>query len=171
MKLSKNSWHYKFYALSFNCYSKSFDTINFCDYFWKLVLAFVLLPFTWISYLIERIDRFQIYKKEIRYSTMPLGVKFLISSAIYILIIFTYLMFSQIYKDGGTPAIIIFLVSIVLFAGLIKLIDYYWDSIIQNIEGLSVSKPINEIKNIAIIVKTGVSSFKNKNCPRVTWED
>lgn len=48
IQFSKNSWHYQFYLFAYgsrdvNGWRRPFPT-NLCPYFWKLVLAFLLMP-------------------------------------------------------------------------------------------------------------------------------
>lgn len=55
MEINKNSWHSKFYYVSYRELPQSL-----CEYFWKLVLALTLLPLTWAGYAIKS-SREQIY--------------------------------------------------------------------------------------------------------------
>jgi hypothetical protein len=48
VNFNKNSWHARFYSYA---YGERYLPQNLCPYFWKVVAAIVVLPFTWIGYL------------------------------------------------------------------------------------------------------------------------
>ena len=55
MRLSTKSWHYWLYERNYEV-----DPTNLCPYFWKVILALVVLPITFWTYVLNRRSGFYI---------------------------------------------------------------------------------------------------------------
>lgn len=53
--VNHDSWHYKFNQWT---YGKSYFPTNLCPYFWKTILAFVIIPFVLIGKAIYKLPEF-----------------------------------------------------------------------------------------------------------------
>lgn len=148
MNLTENSWHKKFYDISFY-YNKKYPLENFCDYFWNLVLAFLLLPISWPSYVIQTLAKTNDHPYS--FWGKVFGGGFL-QCLFYIII---YHIINSNLEDWGVFFILI-LVTILSLALLIGIIYFFTDS--------DTGKELKEI------VGEGIGSFKNKYCPKITWK-
>ena len=46
VNFSKNSWHYRFYRAAYGSHPPQ----SLCPYFWAIVWAIIVLPFTFVGY-------------------------------------------------------------------------------------------------------------------------
>lgn len=127
---------------------------NFCGFFWKLIIAFIVLPITWWTYRVDDkpgrdspIDDFG--------SRVGLGVAVPIMLAIVLLIIFGILVTAVSYPKVSTVV-----ASVILFAVLTV-----WLNTRRN--GNPVERFTHEVLDIAT---TKVESVKDNYCPRIDWK-
>lgn len=155
MNLTKGTWHYNFWKINFDgSYNYSQEpNNNFCDYFWKLVLAIIFIPFTWIGLIIKKRFKTSFSFESLMLATI-LG---------YICIFVGYLLGIIIYHHSLKSLIIlgsIVGIGILIFAVLYFSIEYYPNSKLKD-----------NLLESGNIIKEGISSFKNKYCPKISWKE
>jgi len=151
MKLTLNSWHYKFWMLNYSKYEEGPNN-NFCDYFWSLLFAVVILPFTWIGLITNKIwdNGFTMWPSVALTLTTYL-VLFLIGGFGVI-----------IYRDPITFSVVggviggMFLILYLLYKFIV------WFFFLSSVTG--------NIKEIGAIAGEGIKSFKGKYCPQIFWD-
>ena len=166
MNLNRNSWYAQLYM---HTYSTCFLPNNLCAFFWKMLLAVILLPITWVLLIPSFI-----FSKE---RPDKIGNKVLISFGLNIVGLLVYgLTFLQNKKDGSIhwyyPALGILMllgvgIVIYIFVRLCSLISEtsLWQSIASTFRRQSSS--YKEPKTW--IVTEFIKAKKNKYCPKITW--
>lgn len=144
MEIRKNTWHAKLYNIAYKRLDQSL-----CTYFWKLVLALVLLPFTFIWYLIP-------YTR----NNMGLGGYTFSSFIVFVFISVGRLLGKDVFGDfsfvSGLLGFVLLVVGILLIIGLLVLFVY-----LLNLAG--------ETKRETLVGER-LKGFKNKYCPRIEWK-
>lgn len=179
MKLTKNSWHHTFYMLTYGKESNH----NFCDYFWSLVFAMILLPVSWVSYIIWSLassekkykpeyycekreqwiaDEEMTFMEKYMRNHAPLWFKSFISVAVQLVIfgIISGLIFHT--RQFLVTSAYFILGSVVIASVIIGIYKFSKSSTVEKID-----KNVSEIRKIA---KEGVKSIKEKYCPRIDWQ-
>jgi len=144
----KGSWLWNFYTAT---YKGKEPNKNFCDYFWGLVLAFVSLPITWLSYCITYgIQTKWDYKERMFLSLILELLLFLIGFGFY----------TNWLKVLATTLGIATGVSI--FIGICWALHTWSTSSTK----ANLSANISEIKTVAY---EGFHSWKDRYCPQIEW--
>lgn len=159
MKLNLNSWHAKLYKNSYNGLPETL-----CPYFWKLLLAIVLLPITFVGYLFPFIRE-----------AKSLFLNFLATFIAAAIIVTSYGLGENFIeycslKDQiigfmiglGTMILVFAAITAILFV-IFYLDDYLEDRKYQRRWNR------NEPKKQWIIVEWW-KGFYGKYCPRINWE-
>lgn len=150
MELTKNTWHYRFWKANYGYsgWSNQEPTNNFCDYFWQLSGAIIMLPLTWIGILINKINNERNRFEELVAITLGSYSLFsIIGLLIAVAIIETFMFFIIL---GTIIGVICLIVAIV------------W--------GGSMLSSSNNIKETKQIISEGWKSFKGKYCPTINWD-
>lgn len=144
MEIRKNRWHAKLYNIAYKRLDQSL-----CTYFWKLVLALVLLPFTFIWYLIPCTR-----------NNEGLSGYIFCSLVTTFFIIIGRTIGSDIFGDfsfvSGLVGFVLTVVGSALIVGILILIAY-----LLHLAG--------ETKRETLIGER-FKGFKNKYCPRIEWK-
>jgi len=155
MKLTKNnSWHYKFWKLNYaGWFGNDEPNENFCDYFWALVWATLMLPITWIGLIYKGISG----------ETGAFGRNIVNTLMAYAVLSLAGVFIGTTVKHGFWailgPLLIILAVSVVIL-----LIVYYFKEVFPQ---SSVSRNLSETSDI---IGEGWKSFKGKYCPKIDWQ-
>lgn len=151
MRLNINSWHYKFWLLNFSGNEINIPNNNFCDYFWNLILAVILIPFTWVGLVCGKI-----YK-----NSLPFWLNLIPTICLYGISCLAIILIKLFYEQ---PKIMSITSG---FMGTVILLSYI---ILRIIRYFSYKNTINtNISEITIILKEGFLSFKGKYCPKISW--
>jgi hypothetical protein len=160
MNLKKNNWHYDLWRFNFSEGYKE-PTNNFCDYFWAVMLSIVLFPLTLPMFIIYKIS-----KSKYKYG-YNIIINLIGSGIIYVAILVGYMIGYQL------AALNIAVWICVIGLSLIGLISY----LIRN-DKFNFTLPtkrgndvLDSVNNTFSFFKEGFLSFKNKYCPKITWED
>lgn len=151
MEIRKNTWHSKLYKIIYNKLSD-----NLCEYFWKLVLAILLLPFTWVALCIPK------FRKD---EDMGMGSYLLVGTVVYGFFSASWGFGSDFFPNQTLILQIlfgvVFFTLIALLLGLIfgvcVLICYIYDK-------------TQETPKRTNIVTERLKAFKGKYCPKITWK-
>lgn len=140
MEIRRNRWHAKLYNIAYKRLDQSL-----CTYFWKLVLALVLLPFTFIWYLIPSTR-----------NNTGLGGYTFFSFMVFFLIVVARLLGKDVFGDfsfvSGLLGFVLLVVGVALIRGLAALFIHL----------LSFKRET--------LVSERLKGFKNKYCPRIEWK-
>lgn len=148
MKINKNNWHAKFYRASYGELTE-----NFCTYFCKLLLALVLLPITFVGYLIPSVRED---------SKNGIGTYFLITFLTVMTVLAGSAIGGKIFTETSVFLSIILgtiflILSFSSFVALVLGVIYFFTEYLPN----KSIKPN--------LISERVKAFKGKYCPRVEW--
>jgi len=179
MKLNSNSISSKLYRWF---YGTNVLPNNLCPYFWKLVLAWlVLIPYSLVclpSIIME------LYDKDYRYHDISTGKRIGIGTLFYILLFFIFCMLSFIgwffvsptkdsfYAFAGTVGIFVWIGAIILgiIEGYGKFKEWnYRRKIKYDENGLRIWSEPKEEKTY-LVVEFAKAKY-NKYCPKIDWTD
>ena len=171
MKLSRNSWHYKFFRFAYGMKAK--EPNNLCTYFWKVIvigglLSFIFLPIWLPPYLLFML---MTYMKIV---DMKDFTEYGILSEQMLMCIVIDLM---IIVSMCIIAAIISLIPGVEFSDHVE--DVGWAVIIScsiiwavmSVCKLTLKRKKQPKDTKSNIVKTYIKSFYEKNCPIIEWKD
>jgi hypothetical protein len=157
MRLRLNSWHALFYKANYRGLPMSL-----CTYFWKLVLAILLIPFTFIGLLVAPIRE----EKSTVLNVCTTTILYLSVLAGYVIgndlieitdpTMLQYLLLSLL----GVGAMILAGIAVSLIVGIPALLIYFIQKKVEN------EKYDSEKKYVVIEWWRG---FKGKYCPRINW--
>ena len=148
-QFTKGSWLWNFYV---STYEGQEPNANFCDYFWGLVLAFISLPITWISYCITG---------GFKNRSWGYGERFWASLFLEAILIGIGCGFYTNWLKALYVTIAL-LIALLIFALIIWGIVAWGES--DTKEALVTNWC--EIKTTA---STGFHSWKDKYCPKIEW--
>jgi hypothetical protein len=179
MKLNSNSISSKLYRWF---YGTNVLPNNLCPYFWKLVLAWlVLIPYSLVglpSIIMEITD------KDYKYNDVSTGKRIGIGSLVYVLIFFVGCMLSFIGWFFVLPE----KESFYSFTGTIGALLWFVSIVIGVIEGVTALKDRNRKRKIKydengrriwsepkeektyLVVEFAKAKY-NKYCPKIDWMD
>lgn len=179
MKLNSNSISSKLYRWF---YGTNDLPNNLCPYFWKLVLAWlVLIPYSLVglpSIIMEITD------KDYKYNDVSTGKRIGIGALVYILIFFVGCMLSSIgwffvlpakdsfYYFAGTVGFLLWVVTIVIgvIEGFKALKEWNYNRKIKYDEnGWRIYDSHKEEKTY-LVVEFAKAKY-NKYCPKIDWID
>ncbi len=143
--LNENSWHYKLYSATYYNYNK---IENFCPYFWKTIFALLMLPLTWSTYLWIRTP-----------NNNPLPIRIVISMATYLILGLLSYSISLYNLQEWLHIVGVPILFVILGLALLLLIVFI---IFKIDDKMKQSDTMN-------FISTGVDSFMNKYCPKITW--
>lgn len=148
MEIRRNTWHSKLYRTMYNDL-----TNNLCEYFWKLVLAILLLPFTWVALCIPK------FRKD---EDMGMGSYLLVGTVVYGFFSASWDLGSDFFPNQTLILQILFGVVLItlllgLIFGAIALSCYIYDK-------------TQETPKRTNIVTERFKAFKGKYCPKITWK-
>lgn len=160
MKLNVNSWHSKLYKFSYD--KEATKERNFCDYFWKTVLAIILFPMTIYGWIFDKVY----FKNKDSYLETGFFVS-LISVAVFATSFAVMIKLKDILNLSTWfyPSIILMSLFIIVFAfSVCKFIGYLIEK--------SVERDMNrkyKPKKPNFFVE-GFKNWKNKTCSIIEWE-
>jgi len=143
IRLNKNSIFSKLYIETYLVDSLPKD---FCTYFWKMLIAFVIIPFTFWHMLLRR---FKPVDKESLTARIILGI--VINGMILVFIL------KPIASLQFAVTLLFFAIVVSLLIGIIYL--------------LAKIRNKKETKKSLNNAKEAIKGFKEKYCPLITWEE
>jgi len=143
IRLNKNSIFFKLYIETYLVDSLPKD---FCTYFWKMLIAFVIIPFTFWHMLLRR---FKPVDKESLTARIILGI--VINGMILVFIL------KPIASLQFAVTLLFFAIVVSLLIGIIYL--------------LAKIRNKKETKKSLNNAKEAIKGFKEKYCPLITWEE
>jgi hypothetical protein len=180
MKLSTNSLNAQLYCWFYGQRSRNLPS-NLCPYFWKLVLAWILvIPYG--IFTLPSILLFELFSKDYKNGDKKTGERFAISLAIYIGLFLLLCMisaittmfitlhhgtlFGEIWAAGILIWVVIIAVSI--FFGIKALIEYIKDGRkVYDENGYRIYSKTKE-KKPRIIIEF-IKAKYNSYCPKIDW--
>lgn len=145
MEIRKNTWHAKLYNIAYKRLDQSL-----CTYFWKLVLALVLLPFTFIWYLIPGTR-----------NNAGLGGYTFFSFIMFVFITIGRMIGKDAFGDfsfvSGLLGFVLLAVGVALLIGFVVLSAYLLHLAAESTKRES-------------LIGERLKGFKNKYCPRIEWK-
>lgn len=182
MKLKTNSLNAKLYCWFYSQTSENLPT-NLCPYFWKLVLAWILvIPYG--IFTLPSILLFELFSKGYKNGDKKTGERFAISVAIYIGLflllcmgsaiatMFTTLHRGTFFGEIWLVGIMIWFVIIVcsIWFGIKSLIEYIqYSRRVYDEDGYRIyGKPKDE--KVRIIIEF-IKAKYNSYCPKIDWTD
>ena len=180
MKLSTNSLNAKLYCWFYGQRSRNLPS-NLCPYFWKLVLAWILvIPYG--IFTLPSILLFELFYKDYKNGDKKTGERFAISLAIYIGLflllcmgsaiatMFTTLHHGTLFGEIWMAGIMIWtaIIACGIWFGVKSLIEYIKDSRrVYDEDGYRIyGKPKD--KKARIIIEF-IKAKYNSYCPKIDW--
>ena len=158
MKLNKNSWHAWLYR---NSYKELPDSL--CPYFWKLLIVLLLLPFTYIGYIIPDI------RKE-----KSISLNALITFATVFVMYTSYVVGDYALEPTSllmeVASFVLGLLCVATSAGTILGICALILYIKDKCEDYMYDKRYGKHNKKEYIVVEWWKGFTGKYCPRINWE-
>lgn len=151
MEISKKSWHARLYKFSYDELPN-----NFCEYFWKLFLAVVLLPISWIGCLFNKGEK--------------LAENVFITIAFYLGLIFLPLAIAE--KQYGALSFKSYLIGLGYIIGSIAMTS----GVLYCIYSISQWQDNRTSRKVAVkekkpnLIKERYKAFKGKYCPKINWK-
>lgn len=179
MKLNQNSISSKLYRWFYG--TKELPN-NLCPYFWKLVLAWlVLIPY---SLVCLPVILYEMFDKEYKYDDNSTGKRIGISVVVYFMLFFIFCMLSFIgwffvlptkdsfYSFAGSIGVFVWIITIVIgvIEGVKALKEWNYNRKIKYDEnGYRVRSEPKEEKTYLVV--EFVKAKYNKYCPKIDWID
>jgi len=147
MNLKKNSWHS---ALVQSTYGEGSLPQSLCPYFWKLLFAILVIPFTFIAHIVNLICR-----------------DYVVNGTPSVIFLFLTLAFSNFYVPKGVTYFSFWWVlwgflTLCAVVGVVALIIWLFCILEERSERKQAKKP-----NILV---ESFKAFKGKYCPKITWK-
>lgn len=157
MEINKNNWHAKFYYWTYKNHPNSL-----CPYFWKLILAFVLLPLTFVGYLIPT------FRED---EDNVLSVYFAVTVLFWILLGFGWETGNNMFETyhiflSTFLGFLILLFGIAVALTVLFGIGYFFAEWLP--EHIYKNRREEPKTNL---IKERIKAFKGKYCPKITWRN
>lgn len=158
MEINKNTWHAKFYYWS---YKDRPDSL--CPYFWKLLLAIVFLPLTWLGYIIP-------YFRKNLYMTISTYI--MITASAYLFVFMGYILGYEYFR-GLSLVVATAIGTLVFVLGTSLLLLFGWFVLIYLPEKLSkqrINSWYEKKEPKTNLIKERYKAFKGRYCPKIDWK-
>lgn len=170
MVLSKNSWHWKLYKLTYTHERWDRMPTNLCPYFWKIVLAMLLFPFNFlITGPLKLLSLSGVGDEDIatdsyfRLFWPSIGFNFLLCLVYAMIAMFWYIPISMEAKPTITFVIGVCCWFLSIISSIAFGIKYLVNLAAKRHRPYKPDKP-------NIIVEF-IKAKYNKSCPMVVWEN